>query len=347
MKNLPLHAALSASLMAWAGAAPAQAPEPYKITPQIIQAAHKEGKAVLYTSIDMRVAQALAQGFEAKYPGVRAEVNVSGSERNFQRLNQEYGSRIYNVDVIDSPDAFHFAYMKRKGWLKAAVPEDVAAWPAADRDPDGYFAADRATLTLMSYNTKLVKPEDAPKRYKDLLDPKWKGRIIKANPAYSGTIMVDTYNLSKALGWSYFEGLGQQDVMQIQSATETSTKVARGEREVAADGTEYNVLLLRESGATIQEIYPAEGSPFIVANAGILKNAPHPNAALLFYHYLFSAQGQQILVDMGRMRSLHPDIQEKGMKPLTEIKLLQSSAADIERDFEATKKHYATYLGND
>jgi iron(III) transport system substrate-binding protein len=346
IKKKAVLVAVLTSIAAWSAAALAAASAPYQITPQLVQAAQKEGKVVLYTSLDLRVGQALKKAFEAKYPGVQAEINVSGSERNFQRVNQEYGSQIYNVDIIDSPDAFHFSYMKRKGWLKAAVPQDVTSWPKTARDADGFYAADRATLTVMAYNTKLVKAADAPKRYMDLLDPTWKNQIVKANPAYSGTIMVDTYNLAKTLGWDYFKGLGKQNVMQIQSATETPNKVAQGEREVMADGTEYNVILLREAGAQIQEIYPTEGSPLIVANAGILAHAPHPNAALLFYSFLYSMRGQQILVDVGRIRSLHPGIREGSMKPLAQIKLLQSDPAEIEHNFAATKENYAKYLGN-
>lgn len=344
--NKTILMAALASMAIWSGASAAQAPAPYDVTPELVKAAQKEGKVVFYTSIDLKVAEKLGLGFEAKYPGVKAQVERSGAERNFQRINQEYGSKIYNADVIESSDAVHFIYFKRKGWLQPSVSGDIALWPKDEKDPDGQYAAVRATLSPIAYNTKLVKKEDAPKSFKDLLDPKWKGKIVKAHPSYSGTIMTATYALSQALGWDYFEKLGKQDVMQVQSATVTPRKVAEGERSVMADGVEYGVFALRESGAPIQEVYATEGTPLVVGNSGILAHAKHPNAARLFYHYIFSQEGQQLLSDFGGTRSFHPGVKEKaGRTPLSEIKLLHSDAAKLEEHISTIKKNYEKYFG--
>ena len=339
-------AAMLAGASMWGGASYAQAPAPYGVTPELIQAAQKEAKVVFYTSIDLKVAEKLAAGFQAKYPGIKVQVERSGAERNFQRINQEYGSKIYNADVVESSDAVHFVYFKSKGWLQPAVPTDVALWPKDEKDPDGQYAVVRATLSVMAYNTTLVKKEDAPKSYKDLLDPKWKGKIVKAHPAYSGTIMTDTYVLSKTLGWDYFKKLGQQNVLQVQSATVPGQKTAQGERAIMADGVEYVVFGLKESGAPIEPIYPTEGSPLIVGNAALFKKAPHPNAGRLFYHYIFTLEAQQNDSDVGGLRSFHPGIKEKaGRKPLSEIKLLHSDPKALENEVESVKKHYAMYFG--
>ena len=123
----------------------AQAPAPYEATPELIEAAKKEGKVVWYTATDVQVAEKAAKAFEAKYPGVKVQVERSGSERVFQRINQEYGSKIYNADVIETSDAVHFVLFKRQGWLQPAVPADVAKhWPSEVRDADGQYAAYRA-----------------------------------------------------------------------------------------------------------------------------------------------------------------------------------------------------------
>ena len=82
-----------------------------------------------------------------------------------------------------------------------------------------------------------MKAEDAPKGFNDLLDPKWMGKIVKAHPGYSGTIMTATQQLSRDLGWGYFEKLAKQKVMQVQSAADPPKKLALGERAVMADGT--------------------------------------------------------------------------------------------------------------
>ncbi|MGH8600260.1 MAG: extracellular solute-binding protein, partial [Burkholderiales bacterium] len=304
LKKSAIVAAVACASMC-AGVSWAKAPAPYKVTPELIKAAQKEGKVSFYTSIGLKVAQKLANAFEKKYPGINVELERSGAERIFQRINQEYSAKIYNADVYGSSDAVQFVDLKNKGWLQPAVPDDIVDYPKDEKDPDGDFATVRATLSVMGYNTKLVKKADAPKGYKDLLKPEWKGKIVKGHPAYSGTIMTETFDLSHLLGWDYFKKLSEQDVMQVQSATVPPKKVAQGERAIMMDGSEYIVFVLRESGSPIQEIYPVEGTPLITGNAGIVSHPPHPHAARLFYHYIFSTPAQQLLVDKGGLRSFN------------------------------------------
>ena len=116
----------------------------------------------------------------------------------------------------------------------------------------GFYATVRSSLCVIAYNTELVKRDDAPKSFADLLDPKWKGKIVKAHPSYSGTIMTSTYQMVRELGWPYLEKLSKQNVMQVQSATDTPKKIVLGERPVMADGNESNVLLLKEAGKPIE-----------------------------------------------------------------------------------------------
>src|ERR1700716_3588418 len=195
----------------------AAAPPPEPITPALIEAAKKEGQVIYYTSTDLPVAEKLAKAFEAKYSGITVRVERTGAERVFQRIGQEYSSNIHAVDVVNSSDAAHFIVWKRDGILAPYVPEDVAKfYPAEHRDIDGQFASWRIWLSIIAYNTNLVRPEEAPKSFADLLDPKWKGKIVKAHPRYSGTIMTATFVLTRDLGWSYLEKLAQQKVMQVQ-----------------------------------------------------------------------------------------------------------------------------------
>lgn len=340
-------AALSIAAAIFPSLASAQAPAAYEPNPALVAAAVKEGKVVWYSATDVLVAEKLARSFEAKYPGVKVQVERAGAERLFQRINQEYGSKIYTADVIETSDAVHFIHFKRNGWLQPAVPSDVASsWPKEYRDPDGQFAAYRAHLSVIAYNTKLVTKEQAPRSHADLLDPKWSGKLVKAHPGYSGTIMTDTQALSQALGWGYFEKLGKQKVMQVQSSTEPPKKLAQGERPVMADGNEYNVFLLKESGVPVEPVYATDGSAMVIGNAALLKNAPHPNAARLFYHYMFSREAQQANSDVGGLRSFHREVKEKaGRTPLSQIKLLNPDPVALESQVETIKKKYEEYFG--
>ena len=318
------------------------APAASAVTPELIAAARKEGKIVYYTSIDLPLAEKIAKAFEASYSGIAVRVERTGAERVFQRIGQEYASRIYAVDAVNSSDAAHFIVWKRDGLLAPYVPQDVAQhYPADHKDADGMFASFRVGLSVIGCNTDLVKPEDRPKSFADLLDPKWKGKIVKAHPSYSGTIMTATYELVRDLGWPYFEKLAQQNVMQVQSASDPPKKLALGERAVQADGNEYNLFQLRESGRPVEPIYASEGTPLIVGPNGIFKNAPNPNAARLFQNYCFSAECQQLVIDAGGLRSEHPLTKEKpGRKPLKEIKTLKEDAAGVEKNGEEIKLRY-------
>ena len=186
-----------------------------------------------------------------------------------------------------------------------------------------------------------MKPEEAPKSYADLLDPKWAGKIVKAHPSYSGTILTATFQIARDIGWPFFEKLAQQRVMQVQSATDPPKKLALGERAIMADGGEYVALGLKEKGDPIEIVYPAEGTPLIVGPNALFKNAPNPNAARLLQSYMFSAEGQQVMIDTAGMHSVHALTKEKpGRKSLSQIKLMKEDAAAVERESENIKKRY-------
>jgi len=320
----------------------ADAPPPEPVTAALIEAARKEGQVSYYTSTDLPVAEKLAKAFETKYPGIAVHVERTGAERVFQRIGQEYSSNIHAVDVVNSSDAAHFIVWKRDGILVSYVPEDVAKfYPADHKDVDGQFASWRVWLSIIAYNTALVKAEEAPKSFADLLDPKWKGKIVKAHPGYSGTIMTATYQMQRDLGWSWFEQLAKQNIMQVQSSADPPKKLDLGERAVMADGNEYNIFQMKEAGRPVEPVYAAEGSPLIIGPNGIFKGAPHPNAARLFQSFCFSRDAQQLIIDVGGLRSVHPQTQEKpGRKPFKEIKTMKDDAAAVEREGDAIKARY-------
>ena len=215
----------------------AAAPLAEAVTPALIAAAKKEGRVVHYTSVDLPLAEKVAKAFEAKYPGIAVRVERTGAERVFTRIAQERSSNIHACDVVQSSDAAHFVVWKRDGLLAPYVPEEVAKYyPPEHKDPDGLFASYRVYLCCMGYNTNLVKAADAPQSFADLLDPKWKGKIVKAHPGYSGTIMTATYQMQRDLGWSWFEQLAKQNIMQVQSSADPPKRLALGERAVMADG---------------------------------------------------------------------------------------------------------------
>jgi iron(III) transport system substrate-binding protein len=319
------------------------APPATVVTPDLIAAARKEGKVVWYTSIDLKLSEQIGKAFEAKYPGVTCKVERSGAERLLQRIGQEYSAGVHAVDVVNSSDASLLVYWKDQDMLAPYAPEDVAKfYPAQHKDVDGTFASFRIFLCVIAYNTNLVKKDEAPKSFADLLDPKWKGKIVKAHPGYSGTIMTATYQMQRDLGWGFFEKLAAQNIMQVQSSADPPKRLALGERAVMADGNEYNIFQISEKGGPVAPVYATEGSPLIVGPTGMFKAAPNPNAARLFCNYSFTPECQQLIIDTGGLRSMHPNTKEKaGRTPFKDIKVMKDDPAAVEKMSDEIKQRYS------
>ena len=130
--------------------------------------------------------------------------------------------------------------------------------------------------------------------------------------------------------------------MQVQSSADPPKRLALGERAVMADGNEYNIFQIKEKGGPVEPVYATEGSPLIVGPTGMFKAAPNPNAAKLFCNYSFTPECQQLIVDDGGLRSMHPQTKEKaGRKPWKEVKTMKDDPAAVEKMSEEIKTRYA------
>ena len=192
--------------------------------------------------------------------GIKAPVERTGAERLFNRIGQETAPTSSTLDVVNSSDAAHFIIWKRNGWLAPYLPDDIAE-NYDGRPRSGRHLRHPHPVSPIAYNTSLVKPEDAPKSFMDLLDPKYAGKLVKGHPGYSGTIMTATHQIARDLGWEYFEKLAKQKVLQVQSATEPPKKIQPGERAVMVDGADYLVIRYKENGSPIEIVHPDEGTP--------------------------------------------------------------------------------------
>lgn len=311
-----------------------------------LEAAKKEGKIVWYTSLALVTAEKVAKTFEAAYPGIKVEVHRTGSQRVLQRLMQELGANIKNADVVHTSDAGHFVLLKEKKLLMQYTPAGVDKFPAGFKDRDGYHYGLRATLTVIAYNPKLVSAAEAPRTWKDLLDPKWKGKLVTAHPGYSGLIATHVLALANLHGWEYFKQLAQNKLMLVQSAVDPAGIVASGERPVAVNGGDYTFYQSKKKGNPIEIVYPKEGVPLIVSPSAITSFAPHPNAAKLFTDFTFSREVQQMLADSQGLYTGHPEVTYPADKPkLSELKLLPADPDELEKRSEEIKKRFVEFFG--
>ncbi|HET9926560.1 MAG TPA: extracellular solute-binding protein [Methylomirabilota bacterium] len=321
-------------------AAAAAAPDPR------LEAARKEGKVVWYTSLALSSSEKVAKLFETAYPGVKVEVHRTGSQRILQRMMQELQSNIRNVDVVHTSDAGHYVLLKEKKLLMRYTPAGVDAFAAGFKDRDGFHYGLRATVNVIAYNSKMIAAVEAPRTWKDLLDPKWRGRLVTAHPGYSGVIATHVLALVHLNGWDYFKALAQNKPMLVQSAVDPSGIVASGERPVAVNGGDYTFYQAKKKGNPVEIVYPKEGVPLVVSPSAITSFAPHPNAARLFTDFIFSRDVQQVLADTEGLYTGHPQVTYPADKPrLPDLKLLTVDAEELEKRNEEIKTRFVEFFG--
>jgi iron(III) transport system substrate-binding protein len=311
-----------------------------------VEAAKKEGKIVWYTSLALPTAEKIGKLFEAAYPGIKVEVQRTGSQRILQRVMQEMQANLKLVDVIHTSDAGHFVLLKEKKLLMKYSPAGIDAFPAGFKDKDGYYFTLRATVNVIAYNTKLVPAAEAPKGWKALLDPKWRGKMVTAHPGYSGVISTHVLALVQLYGWDYFKQLAQNKLMLVQSAVDPAGVVASGERQVAVDGGDYYYYQMKKKGNPIEVVYPKEGVPLVISPSAIASFAPHPNAAKLFTDFTFTRELQQVMADSEGLYTGHPQVKYPTDKPkLSDLKLLTVDPEELEKRNEEIKSRFVEFFG--
>ena len=313
---------------------------------KVVEAARKEGKVVWYTSLILPSAEKVAKQFEAAYPGIKVEVHRTGSERILQRVMQELQANIRNADVVHTSDAGHFVLLKDRKLLAKYTPAGVERFPAGFKDRDGFYYGLRATVNCIAYNTRAVPAAEAPKSWKELLDPRWKGKMVTAHPGYSGVIATHVLALVNLHGWDYFKALAANQLMLVQSANDPSGVVASGERVVAVNGGDYSFYQVKKKGNPIDMVYPGEGVPLVVSPTAITAFAPHPGAARLFSDFTFTRELQQFLADSEGLYTGHPEVKYPADKPkLSDLKLLTVEPEELAKRIDEIKKRFVEFFG--
>ncbi len=331
----PLAFLLGLAIALWTAPAGAQS---------VMELAKKEGKVVWYSSLGLSLAQKVCDTFNKKNLGITCELNRDGSERIFQKLMQEASANLWIADVVHTSDISHFLDFKAKGMLAKYAPAGSERFRPEFRDRGGFYTVLRGTPYVIGINSQKVAKADAPRRWKDLLDPRWKGKLVQAHPGYSGVVLTGVTGLLGAFGWDYFAALAKNDPLVVQSAEDPPMKLAGGEAWVGASG-EYNLYRALKKGNPIEIIFPEEGVPFVSSANAILAKAPHPNAARVFTDFLFAREAQQIMADDGLYVPNEEVTYPKGKRPLREIKLLPAEPEEISKRNEEIKARFRELFG--
>jgi iron(III) transport system substrate-binding protein len=299
---------------------------------QLHDAAKKEGQLTWYTShTDSETAAAVCNGFEKKYPGVKCNYIRTTAQVAYQRLAQDQKAGLAQASVISTTDVGHFGRMKKDGWLQSYKPKNLVE--LADtfmpyNDPDGHYVVTSTGMMLITYNTALVPEKDAPKKWTDLLDPKWKGKVAIGHPGFSGYVGTWVVLMRKLYGWDYFKKLELNKPHIGRSANDSVTMLNAKESSVAS-GPAATTLDSKAKGNPLGVIYPEDGTLLMIAPSGIVKNAPSPNAAKLMMEFLLSRECGEITVKHAQDPVNKHVKPAAGGKPLNQIKTLRPTYDEI------------------
>jgi len=262
---------------------------------KVIAAAQKEGSFTLYTSFAEKDLPPLIASFEKKY-GVKVNVWRAGSEKVLQRTLAEAAARRHEVDAIHS-SALEMETLHREKILQGVASPHSTELIAGALRPHGEWVATYLSVWVQAYNTRLVRKEDLPRTFQDLLDPKWKGRLgIEANvPEWYSTVVLD---MGEEKGIRFFRDLVAGNGISVRTGHSLlNNMVVAGEVPLALTVYNFMAEAARRKGAAL-DWFLLEPAVARLSGIGIAGRAPHPNAALLFYDFMLSTQAQELLVAM-------------------------------------------------
>lgn len=295
---------------------------------ELYTSAKKEGEVTWYTAqILGETAQRVVNAFQTAYPGIKVNLLRASGQVLYQRVMQELSMNALQGDVIGLSDSGgQQAELKEAGHFAQYKPHRMAeVLPAFQNiDPDGYYHTTNVNLAIVVYNTKLVKPEDKPKTWLELADPKWKGKAAMGHPGFSSMSTSWVATMNRMYGWKYFENLAKNDTQVTRNINDTTTLVTAGERAVGCTPVPTARMGVAR-GNPVGVIYPDDGALLLVSPTGIAKNSKHPAAARLLMEYLLSAEcGRVIVEDQGD--SIRPDVPARPGEPtLSQIKTIAAT----------------------
>jgi iron(III) transport system substrate-binding protein len=266
---------------------------------RLLAGAKKEGLVVLYTSLNTQDSGPLTQAFEKRY-GVRTQIWRAASERVLQRAVTEARAGRIAFDVIET-NAPEMEAMYREQVLDQFRSPMFAELAPASFPPHRHYVATRFNFFTIGYNTKLVKPEEVPNSYQDLLHPRFNGRIgMEAGDVDWFGAMVK--NMGETSGLAYFRKLASMKPLMRTGHTLVGQLVSSGEIPIAPNIYNHNAERLLVQGAPIK--WKAIQPTFGRANSiGVVRRAPHPHAAMLFTDFMLSKEGQTVLKARNRVPS--------------------------------------------
>ena len=278
----------------------------------LVDGAKKEGKISLYTTLIVdQVVRPVKDAFEKEYPFIQVEFFRGNAERLVQKMLAEYQAKRYDVDIIDgtvSP-----TMVRRAGYLQRFYSPVLADYPADLKDSQGFWGSTNLYFFATGYNTRMVKPNEVPKTYEDLLNPRWKGQMMWSTsrgsgaPIFTGTILN---TMGPEAGKAYLQKLKTQNIAKTTASNRQVLDLTiAGEYPLALQIFNHHAYISKTAGAPVDWM-PHEPVTATIQTIALAKNSPHPHAAMLFIDFAVSEKGQKVFQQSNYLPS-HPKVPAK------------------------------------
>jgi iron(III) transport system substrate-binding protein len=305
----------------------------------LAQGAKKEGEVAVYTSLISEDLTALSEAFEKKY-GVKVKGWRAGSEKVLQRALTEARANRHDADVIETNGPELESMYREKILQTFNSPHLKSLTPQAIR-PHGQWVGTRINMFVQMYNTKLVKKDELPRKYADLADPRWKGRLgIEAQD--EDWFATAVKGEGEEAGLRIFRDIGKTNGFSVRKGhTLIASLVASGEIPYALTTYSHGAEKMKQKGAPVDwyAIEPAIGRANGVA---IPRSPPHPYAAMLFTDFVLSPEGQKILEKGGYVPA---NLKVASAAQKLRLKFIDPATV-LDEDAKWTKLYAEIVLGN-
>jgi iron(III) transport system substrate-binding protein len=298
LKGGALLAASAAPVLAAAGPAAAQARGATKVldfmTSADVTKAEAEGEVVYYGHDGEAGIGALLDAFKKDFPKIKTSYVRLQTGALYAKITAERSAGRFAVDVLQLSDiAPAMDFQKKGGYDQYASPAHAGYKPEYQSSPAGYFAWMGVSFAGIGYNKDKVKPEQAPKGWKDILNPAHRDGI-SAKLSTSGMQHAQWYTLRKLYGAEFWQEFAKQRPKGFDARAQLYDRLSKGDDRVCALAEYAGYVLFKEKGANIELVSPADGLPATPVLTGVVNKAPHPEAARLFVDWALSSRGQHV-----------------------------------------------------
>jgi iron(III) transport system substrate-binding protein len=281
------------TLLAFARPAAAQTDAEWQ---KVVEAGKKEGKVVVYTAtLGSPHHKAVVQAFEKKY-GIRVELLEARASEVRERVRIEQAAGRFVGDVHHNGSTTTGLMLKDGNFQPHGDIPNIKNLMPPNAADDTRVPAEVISYTLL-INRNLVKPADEPKSWKDLLNPKWSGKILSDDMRALGGGAVFFMVMYDTFGKSFHEGLAAQKPVFSRDIANSERRVARGEFPLYIPFSLQDITQIKS--LPVKVIVPEEGRPYVLFQLSMLKNAPHPNAARLFINHYLEVDSQLVFANAG------------------------------------------------